>query len=643
MEFLKKYWIAILVLVCSCAYFVCMTAPDITWANVDCDSMHYLSGAENIVVTPSQGAPLYNMFNALVVRLPFGNDFWRLCFFSSIFSGITSMLVYLMARRYTKRWWVALLAPLCFCGSAVVLSQATILKQYSLITMISVLSVYLHFIGKDKAKYIVLMCGVGVHHLVILPLFLIFIHDLAKHKKAKTRLITKKMLLPILGLLFYIWIPLVNKPPYTMVLGNDFGDYVSYFFRSRNLIGGLAIFTENGLQRIQDGIAILGYSFGACSLLIWYALWHIKKHKDHEGFILAFLVVIPIIHYLINIDPSVYTYTMMAFAFGGVLVVKGAEWMLGEIDKEKRSVIEQLTDIIPLVFSASILMGIYQYFGGKKVKWYKRIIHTIKLYICGWVARILTHKVRYAIPIVTGVCCMGFIIGNSFFFDLSRNNDIRLEAKRYYESLKDMPSNASIWAGIISGANVGVQYHNDTYGSNIKIYPSWVYNASLNYEAAEKAWSEDNLYIVDYGYNEYGDLTLTNRKVTEATYATDWAYINSTTVLVHPVTKGIVETGFASPITLIQGRVAYTRWINNIQSNLSAGYIFMWGFIGWQIPKINMIFFGRRFKDGKFFGKIVTRKTKLRISQEIITITVIVMLVEMFIHTGTPMFGAGIP
>ena len=616
MAFLKKYWVAILVLVASCAYFVSMVAPDITWANVDCDSMHYLSGAENIVVTPSQGAPLYNMFNALVVRLPIGNDFWRLCFFSAIFSGITSMLVYLMARRYTKRWWVALLAPLCFCASAVVLSQATILKQYSLITMISVLSVYLHFIGKDKWKYVVLMCGVGVHHLIILPLFLIFIHDLAKHKKAKTRLITKKMLLPILGLLFYIWIPLANKPPYTMVTGNGIGDYWSYFFRSRNLIGGLAIFTENGLQRLQDGISILGYSFGACSLLIWYALWHIKKHKDYEGFILAFLVLIPIAHYLINIDPSVYTYTMMAFAFGGVLVVKGTEWIMGYKTTEPIEV------------------------EGKT--WYKEFYNRIRHRVSHLGNIFLTPKTRYAIPIVTGICCVGFIIANSFFFDIGKNNDINLEAKVYYDSLETMPSNASIWAGIISGANVAVQYHNDTYNSNIKIYPSWLYNASLNYQAAEKAWADDLLYIVDYGYNEYGDLTLTNRKVTEQTYATDWAYINSTTVLVHPVTKGVVETGFASPITLIQGKVAYTRWINNIQSNLSAGYIFMWGFIGWQIPRINMLFFGRRFKDSKLFGKMITRKTKLRISQEIITIIVIVMLVEMFIHTGTPMFGAGI-
>jgi len=482
--------------------------------------------------------------------------------------------------------------------------------------MLCTLSVYLHFIGKDKWKYIVLMCGVGVHHLVILPLFLIFIHDLAKHKKAKTRLVTKKMLLPILGILFYIWIPLVNKPPYTMVLGNDFGDYVSYFFRSRNLIGGLAIFTENGLQRLQDGITILGYSFGACSLLIWYALWHIKKHKDHEGFILAFLVIIPIIHYLINIDPSVYTYTMMAFAFGGVLVVKGTEWILGY------STVEPIE--------------------AEGKTWYKEFYNRIRHRLSHLGNICLTTKTRYAIPIVTGICCVGFIIGNSFFFDIGRNNDVGLEAKRYYESLENMPANASIWAGIISGANVGVQYHNDTYGSNIKIYPSWVYNASLNYEAAEKAWAEDNLYVVDYGYNEHGDLTLTNRKVTEGTYATDWDYISRTTVLVHPVTKGIVETGFASPITLIQGKVAYTRWINNIQSNLSAGYIFMWGFIGWQIPKINMLFFGRKFKDSKFFGKTITRKTKLRISQEILTITVIVMLVEMFIHTGTPMFGAGI-
>ena len=630
LKFIKQYWVAILVLVLSCAYFVSMCAPDITWANVDCDSMHYLSGAENIVVTPSQGAPLYNMFNAIVVRLPFGNDFWRLTFFTAIFSGITSMLVYLMARRYTKRWWVALLAPLCFCASAVVLSQATILKQYSLITMLCTLSVYLHFIGKDKWKYIVLMCGVGVHHLVILPLFLIFIHDLAQHKKAKTKLVTKKMLLPILGLLFYIWIPLVNKPPYTMVTGTGFGDYVSYFFRSRNLIGGLAIFTENGLQRIQDGIAILGYSFGACSLLIWYALWHIKKHKDHEGFILAFLVIIPIIHYMINIDPSVYTYTMMAFAFGGVLLVKSTEWMLNA---------KTVEPILP-----------------ESKTWYKEFYNRIRHRLSNVGNIFLTPKTRYAIPIVTGVCCVGFIVTNTFFFDLGRNNDIGLEAKRYYESLEQMPANSSIWAGIISGANVAVQYHNDTYDSNVKIYPSWLYNYSKNLDAAEIAWAEDSLYVIDYGYNQYGDLTLNNRKVTEETYETDWAYINSTAELVHPLTrgnvefltptgykiKGIVETGFENPITLIQGKVAYTRWINNIQSNLSAGYIFMWAFIGWQIPRINMIFFGRRFKDSKFFGKTVTRKTKLRISQEILAITVIIMLVEMFIHTGTPMFGAGL-
>jgi hypothetical protein len=427
-----------------------------------------------------------------------------------------------------------------------------------------------------------------------------------------------------------MWIPLVNKEPYTMVTGNSFGDYWSYFFRSRNLIGGLAIFTENGLQRIQDGIAILGYSFGACSLLIWYALWHIKKHKDHEGFILAFLVLIPIAHYMINIDPSVYTYTMMAFAFGGVLVVKATEWML----------VYKTTEPIEVE--------------GKT--WYKEFYNRIRHRVSHLGNICLTPKTRYAIPIVTGICCVGFIISNSFFFDIGRNNDVGLEARRYYESLETMPANASIWAGIISGANVGVQYHNDTYDSNVKIYPSWLYNYSLNLEAAGIAWAEDSLYVVDYGYNEYGDLTLNNRKVTEETYEKDWAYINSTAELIHPLTrgnavfttptgyviKGIVETGFANPITLIQGKVAYTRWINNIQSNLSAGYIFMWGFIGWQIPKINMLFFGRRFKDGKFFGKMVTRKTKLRISQEVITIMVIVMLVEMFIHTGTPMFGQGI-
>jgi hypothetical protein len=240
---------------------------------------------------------------------------------------------------------------------------------------------------------------------------------------------------------------------------------------------------------------------------------------------------------MINIDPSVYTYTMMAFAFGGVLVVKATEWMLGEI-KSSKSAIDSMMELIPIVFATGLLMGLSQQLGGTKVKWYKRWLYRIRIKVSSFTNRILTPKVRYAIPIVTGICCVGFIIANSFFFDIGRNNDVGLEARRYYESLETMPANASIWAGIISGANVGVQYHNDTYDSNIKIYPSWLYNYSLNLEAAGMAWAEDSLYVVDYGYNEYGDLTLNNRKVTEESYAKDWAYINSTAELIHPLTRG---------------------------------------------------------------------------------------------------------
>jgi hypothetical protein len=570
MSFLKKYWLAISVLLVSCGYFLLMAAPDYTWANVDCDSFHYLSGAENFVVTPSQGSPFYNMINVVLVWLPFPN-FQTLCASSAIYAGFTAMFLFLMAKRYTKSNLIALLAPLCFCASAIVVSQATILKQYSLLTMLSVLAIYLHFIGKEKSKYIVLMLGVATHHLIVLPLAVIFLYDMVKHKKEKTTIITKKMLIPLIGGLFYAWIPLMNRFPYTLIDGEHYSDYIEYWTRNSSLIGGLAVFSANGLQRLQDSISMLGYSFGACWVLIVYSLIKFKKSiKDKETGILVFLWAVPLLYYITDMDSTVYTYTMMAFAFGGLLVVKGAEWIKNTQHK----------------------------------------------------------RFQYGVPVFTGICCVAMMITNTFYFDIGRNNDVDLEAKRYQESLTLIPDDACIWAGFASAAYPALQYYNDIEWHNITMCPLMQLNETRGVELATEAWENDKLYIIDYEKTSDGFLKMVNRKVTNETYAVDWQYIEDTKSLTKPYENGMVKIGWSNPIDLINGKLSYQKWLIGIQSNLTAGYVFMWAVVGYFTPSLTRTIFGKKIKD----------KRKLRIIMFVMLLVLMGLLATMLMSTGTPMF-----
>ena len=587
-NYLKRYWIEIAILISACAYFLYLAAPTITAVNVDVDSLHYLSGAQNFVVTPPQGAPLYNILNALIVRIPIGDPFWRICASTAIFSGFTAMILFMFAKRYTKSKWIALLAPLCFCASAVVVSQSTILKQYSLITLLSVLALYLHFTGKDKAKYVVLALGVAVHHLIIFPLLVVWLWDMVRHKKAHTKILTWSMGIPLLGVLFYVWVILVNRPPWVFITGTGFKDYVHYLSKDSGLIGGLGIFTWNGLQRLQDGISILGYSFGACWILILYALFKFRKNKkDIEFGVLVFMWALPLLYYMTERDPTTFTYTMMSFAFGGLLVVKGAEWL-----RENKNKV-----------------------------------------------------LRYGLPILTGVCCIGFIISNAFFFDIGKNLDKEKPLLHYYQSLSNIQNDSFIWCGFNSIASVAIANYDQTTGANISYVPSLLSPVNLSVERAEDAYTQGKLYIMVYSETSDGFLNMTNVLVTPENYDSSFAFIKNTTTVIQKVNgsqvlKGWVNPvermyskkvaiGWSNPIDLITGRLMYTKWMNNIRTNETAGYVFIWFIFGWNSPGITKTIWGKRVKDEK----------KLKYLNILTLVFLVLLLIVVFQLGGTQMFG----
>jgi len=441
MQWLKRHSVEILLLVACCTYFGAMAAPDMSWVNTDCDGPTYLSSAKYLTISHPSGAPLYNLINAVVVRIPIGAEYWRLCMVSAIAAGATCLVLYLLAKRYTKSKWKAFIAPLVYCASGLVVSQATILDTYSVVTFISVLSYYFHVTGHMRSKYLALGCGLAVHHLILIPLAIFWVADLARNIQARKRgekigLIRPAMFLWLLGLLFFIYIPVRNQPPFHWIGGTSLSDYVSYFFGQGGLIGGLAVAEPDALLRLYDFISISALCFALSGLLIAPGMYYSYKKKDYEGMLCIYLLVFFLLYYLTDEAPQTYVYMMPAFAFGGLLAVKGI-------------------DYLPL------------------------------------------RRLKVALPalvMASSIALMGFNIQT---YDIGRNLDMGLECKTYYDSLGAVPNGSVLWLDQGGNYKVSVWLYALDKGVELSNLPDFGEDAEWNIAKAEEVYKQGNLIMQD--------------------------------------------------------------------------------------------------------------------------------------------------
>jgi hypothetical protein len=405
--------------------------------NVDSDGSAYINAAKHWAITHPTGAPLYNMLNWLVVRIPIGAEYWRLCMVSAISAGVTSLFLYLLAKRYTPNRLKALIAPLVFCASGVVVSQATILDTYALITMMSVLAFWFHVKGMHRAKYLTIGLGIGIHHLILIPLGVLWIADVVARRKAGLRIVRPAMFMWLFGFLFYAYIPLANHAPYNWIEGETFGNYLNYFFSQGGLIGGLSVNTGDLLMRLQDFIVISGVSFGISGLLILPACVAAFRRKDLEGVLLFFLFMFPIAYYVTDMAPQVYTYMMPAFAFGGLLAVKGSEYFT-------------------------------------------------------------LRRMQVALPALVAVTSV-FLIGfNIQTYDIGRNLDRDMVMVRYYESLDELPDGAYVWTENGGWWRGTVWLYNADKERDLTILPVFGYEGEENIRQAREAFESGDLWIQEY-------------------------------------------------------------------------------------------------------------------------------------------------
>ncbi len=296
---------AAVVLGLSLAYFIVLTAPNITWVNVDADAPNYVIAAEEIRLShPSPGSPLYNLVNIGWIRLlPGSNTFWEISLLSAIAASLVSLTLYLLTKN--------VLAPLLWLASGVVVSQSTIVESYALVCLFSVIGYWLYVSDKRTSSYLILGLGVMVHHLAVILIIVFLIRDLWL-KKSKLPFLAILVSLPLLA-----YIPLVNREPFIWTAGDSLRDYYRYFFSQGGLLGGLAILPTQDLQRrLLDFSLVVGGSLAVVVPLLYYSV-----KRNREPLLLA-LCIIPLVYYFTNLAPQTYTYVILSIPFAAILVTK---------------------------------------------------------------------------------------------------------------------------------------------------------------------------------------------------------------------------------------------------------------------------------------------------------------------------------
>lgn len=326
----KKHWLELLVFGALLAGYILCTATNFTWINTDCDGAHYTYAAKWFYPAHLSSAPLYLIIGHFFTYLPIGTDYYGLAMLSVLSSIGACLFVYLITKHYTRSKILSLIATIIYGGSALAISQGTIVETYALITMFMLAAYY--FALKEKWWTVTVMLGLGlaIHHLAIITAIVIFF-SFKPYRKIKYVLVCA------LFAIFYLYVPLTNREPYLwQSQGNFWHNFINALSNTGGmLIGQISIWDLP--KRIIEAALITVVCLGVGIVPAIVALKKYKWNAHH----LFWLAVIPIIYYITDLAPQTYVYALPGIAFASCLVGIG----LAKIDKKWATAIVGLSAI----------------------------------------------------------------------------------------------------------------------------------------------------------------------------------------------------------------------------------------------------------------------------------------------------------
>jgi hypothetical protein len=468
-----------------------------------------------------------------------------------------------------------LLGTLVYGGSALVISQSIIIETYALVTMFGVMAYYFSLRKNWFAVALCLGAGGAVHHLIGITIAVLFI----AHKEFRK---WKYLGTMAAFLIFYIYVPLTNRPPYMWEQpAANIGQWFKNFFVDNMgtaimLIGGLSIWDVP--KRILDMLGQIGVSFTLGLIPLVAALWNRKLWKEP----LFWLVILPIGYYCTNLAPQTSVYLMPSIAFGAILVGVGLKKLQG-------------------------LWG-----SSKLVLW--------KAYAIA------------VLPVLVLVSSVGMMGYNANYFDIGRTLDKNLSATQFYEQeLSKIPDGQILltqqgweWTMVFlynkeEGRNIipactgmlpSVVYRDmlQAQGVNVVDYPDE--NMSTRptligesiFRLNDNVWSTISTDPATYGATVI-PVKQNGSFVAEVSYNKGYYYEGKALLMMSPksITDGTMDMQWqfkpSNPYDIMTGSIEVKQWIWIVFSNYSVLTMTMMALVG-AVPC--WIFYMKFMKKKKF-------------------------------------------
>ena len=321
-NWIKKYWLEVLVFGAIFAILLIDLAPDYTFINKAADSIGYAYSAQYIYPSYHTSPPLYLLISNLFMRIPYGTDAWQMGLLSVLSTMVVCVFIYLIARKLIKNRYLPILAVAIYGFSALVICQSVIIQTYPLVCALASGAYY--FALCKKWKLMALMIGIGLAvHVLMGFIFLVMFCSYKEYRKN-----WKCLLISLSFMVFYLYIPLTNREPYMWfpdpnqtntilaVISDTFSTIIS-------LIGQLSMWDIP--KRILDTIGILGVGIGVVAVIpVAYYFWKTKLRHNT----LFWLAAVPTLLFISELDMNTFDYTMLSMPFLSIAVVLGIDMLL---------------------------------------------------------------------------------------------------------------------------------------------------------------------------------------------------------------------------------------------------------------------------------------------------------------------------
>jgi hypothetical protein len=303
-------------------YYAILASKTYSWCFASGDSGDWLASSMVWMNSQPYGSPLYILLGHFVNALPFSNLPLKMTLLLSVIpASITVAVTYLIVKKITSNYKIAIVSTLVLLGAVIPLSQSTILEEYAIASMFVTLAFYFYI--QDKKKLTILFLGLGsaIHIIVVcISVLWLIVHFVTDFKNIKSWL-------------KYIWIYiLVGILPYSLALILMYADTprflsghlswsaINNYLSSTDTIGSLSVWEAP--KRLHQFVEVVSVSFGLA--LIPLSIGFKSLFKENKNFMVALATIIFTLWlYLTNNDPTTYTFLDFGFPLIVCIVALG--------------------------------------------------------------------------------------------------------------------------------------------------------------------------------------------------------------------------------------------------------------------------------------------------------------------------------